>query len=111
MGSFQITGFIPTYNQHFPAGQIQYFPDWMRKYVPKFKNTNHPFLTTNMDFSAQTYMPFGHKKLPNFKFLSDKRKMYVSIMERNFKEIQNLIDNGFNLNEIVFDDQGYTPLG
>ena len=37
--------------------------------------------------------------------------MYKAIVDKDFKSLEDLIDNGFDMNTIILKDYGYTALG
>ena len=37
--------------------------------------------------------------------------MYRAIVDKDFRSIERLINEGFDLNSIILPDYGYTPLG
>lgn len=111
MGQFFHIGFWPNQDSILPKGYHNMFPEEIRPYIPTYPMTVNPFLLTYYEWSFLTIYPLGMKAFPDHLFTSDKRKMYRAILNTDIKEMERLLDKGFDMNQEVVPHYGYTALG
>jgi len=114
MGVIFSLGFYPIDGYILPKGLHNMFPEFLRPYIPTFKNTFSP-LFSYYDFSRPDIMPLGIKLFPDRFFISQKRKVYNAIVKFNVKDLEKLLEkeseNSKIFNEIILDDFQLTALG
>jgi hypothetical protein len=110
MGMSFHLGCWPAEGTIFPTGIHNMFPHPVRKYIPMY---DHGLTPLWMFFDHQIDVTFylGYKVFPDHIFTSDRRKMYKAIVNRDFDAMESLINKGFDINDIILPEYGYTPLG
>lgn len=107
-------GFYPIDGYIMPKGLHNMFPEFLRPYVPTFKNTYSP-LFSYYDFSRPDLMPLGIKLFPDRFFISRKRKVYNAIVKFQIKDLEKLLEkeseNSKIFDETILEDFQLTAIG
>lgn len=104
-------GFYPTEGYLMPKGVQNMIPETLRPYVPTYKYTFTPFLLSFYDLADHALYPLGMKTFPDHVFASKRRKMYRAVLNSDMEEIEKLVDEGFDLREVVIPEYGLTAMG
>jgi hypothetical protein len=110
MGMYFHLGAWPAEGSVFPTGIHNMIPHKVRNYIPMYDHSLVPIIWF-YDHGIDVTFYLGYKAFPDQVFTSDGRKMYKAIINRDFEAMERLINNGFNINEVVLSEYGYTPLG
>lgn len=114
MGIYTSLGFYPIDGYNCPTGIHNIIPEFLRPYIPTFKNTFSPFFSF-YDFSRPDLMPLGIKLFPDRYLISQKRKLYNLIVKFDIQELEKFLEkekeNSKILEGIILDDFQLTALG
>jgi hypothetical protein len=110
MGMMWHMGAIPSERTIFPTGIHNMIPYKLRQFIPTYDHSLTPWGWW-MDHEITTMYYLGDKAFPDQIFTSNRKKVYKAIINKDFTALESLLNNGFNLNEIVLPDFGYTALG
>jgi len=107
-------GFYPIDGYICPKGVHNMIPEFLRPYIPTFKNTYSP-LYSFYDFSRPDLIPLGIKLFPDRYLISQKRKVYNAIVKFDMKQLESLLEdekeNSKIFHEIILDYFQTTAMG
>ncbi len=114
MGLFFSLGFYPIDGYTMPKGAHNMIPDFLRPFIPTFKNTHSP-LFSFYDYSRPDLMPLGIKLFPDRYLISKKRNVYNAIVKFDIVGLEKIMEKEKETSviykEIILDDFQLTAMG